>query len=116
MDVWLRPTNENKERVLKALNEFQLTEDGIKAISEIDFTEIVMFHVGVRPERIDFLGKVPGLKFDEAFKRKLELNVAGLSIPVLHLDDLIISKLLADRPQDKADISKLQDINRSKKD
>ncbi len=115
MDVWLRPTNENKERLLKVFEKLDFDKDGIAAIAAMNFTEVVVFHIGTEPERIDFLSKVQGLNFDDAYNRKQLLTIKNLSIPVLHLDDLIVSKLLANRLQDKADVEELQIISRLKK-
>jgi len=115
MDLWLRPTNENKTKLLMAFQTMDFDPEGMKFIEALDFTDVVVFHIGVSPERIDFLSKVQGLKFDEAYNRKQVLSVKGLEVPVLHLDDLIVTKILANRLQDQADLEKLQLINQLKK-
>jgi predicted nucleotidyltransferase len=71
---------------------------------------VVVFHIGDEPERIDFLSKVQGLNFEKAFKDRRYLAIQGKEVPFLNLDDLIVSKLLADRLKDKADIEELQKI------
>jgi hypothetical protein len=113
MDVWLKPDNETKARVIKALALTGVDSGDLKQLDEMfDFTEIVVFHLGDDPERIDFLTRVPGVIFEEAYNRKEVLRVKEIEVPVLHLDDLILSKLIAGRPQDKADVDMLQKINR----
>lgn len=97
MDVWLRPTNENKAKLLKVFTRLQFDADGIKKISEMDFTGVVIFHIGDEPERIDFLSKVQGLNFEDAYKQRQILNVKNYQVPILHLNDLIATKLLANR-------------------
>ena len=116
MDIWLRPTNENKERLLKVFEKLDFDGESIAAIAAMNFTDVIVFHIGIEPERIDFLSKVQGLNFDEAFSRKQFLSIKELAVPVLHLDDLIVSKLLANRLKDRADVEELQIINRLKKD
>lgn len=112
MDVWLKPDNENKRRTLEAFKEVGIHPDDIKTLAEThDFNAVVVFHFGNAPERIDFLTKVPGVDFDKAYARKQLLKIKEKEIPVLHLDDLIVSKLVADRSQDKTDVEMLQKIN-----
>jgi predicted nucleotidyltransferase len=116
MDIWLKPTNENKQKLLTAFKNVELHPDDIKQLGEtFDFTSIVVFHFGMPPERIDFLTKVPGVNFDDAFAKKEFMNINGRDVPVLRLDDLIVAKLLAGRPQDKADVEMLQQINKLSK-
>lgn len=81
----------------------------------MDFTSVVIFHIGNEPDRIDFLSKVQGLNFDEAFKNKETLHIKNYRIPILHFDDLIANKLLAGRLKDQADIENLMKIKRLKK-
>lgn len=114
MDVWIKPTNENKENILEVFRKLQFDPEDVKAIEQLDFTGVVVFHIGVEPERIDFLSKVQGLKFDDAYKERETLTVKNYQIPILRLDDLIANKLLANRAKDKADIEMLTKINKRK--
>lgn len=115
MDVWLRPTNENKLRLLEVFKKLQFDPEGIKTIAGMDFTEVVVFHIGNEPERIDFLSKVQGLNFDDAYQQRQILSINKLQVPILHLNDLIANKLLANRLKDQADIEHLLKIQRFKK-
>lgn len=116
MDVWLKPDNENKKKLLAAFEQLEINPDDLKRLNEtFDFTNIVAFHFGIPPERIDFLTKVQGVDFSKAYERKVFINVKDHQVPVLDLDDLIISKILSDRIQDKADVDELQKINQLKK-
>lgn len=113
MDVWLQPDNENKTRTLKALRSVGIDPTDLKRVDEtFDFENIVVFHFGQPPERIDFLTKVQGVNFDEAYSRREALDFKGMKINFLHLNDLIVSKMLANRPQDRADVDMLQKIYR----
>jgi predicted nucleotidyltransferase len=114
MDVWLRPTNRNKKLLLKVFEKLQFDREGIKKIDEMDFTSVVIFHIGDEPERIDFLSKVQGLNFDDAYNQRQALNLGDYQIPILHLNDLIANKLLANRLKDRADIEQLMRIQKSR--
>jgi hypothetical protein len=114
MDVWLKPTNENKAKLIEVFKKLHFDPEGMKHIAAMDFTGVVIFHIGDVPERIDFLSKVQGLNFDEAFKQREILNVKDHTIPILRLDDLIANKLLANRLKDRADIENLLKIRKNK--
>ncbi|HUM65549.1 MAG TPA: hypothetical protein PLV32_06890 [Chitinophagaceae bacterium] len=114
MDLWVRPTNESKTRLLGVLTKLQFDPDGIKEIDKMDFTQPAVFHIGEEPERIEFMSKVDGLNFSEAWPRRQFLNVKKYQIPFLHLDDLIANKSIANPSKDKADIEYLLKINTRK--
>ena len=116
MDVWLRPTNDNKEKFVKAMDRIDIHPDDLSHISALDFANVIVFHFGAPPERLDFLTQMVGIDFEKAFQRKAILNLKNYLVPVLHLDDLIVNKIMSDRPKDKADVDELQKINRLKKD
>ncbi|MDB5284882.1 MAG: hypothetical protein JWO06_3957 [Bacteroidota bacterium] len=116
MDIWLRPTNENKEKFVKAMTRVDIHPDDLLYIQAMDFTNVIVFHFGDPPERLDFLTRMVGIDFDKAYEKRVFLKIGTYQVPVLHLDDLIVNKILSDRPKDKADVDELQKINRLKKD
>ena len=115
MDVWLKPDNENKMKLLSVLEKHLADKSGIEKVKKLDFSEVIVFHIGKEPEKIDFLTKIGGVNFDEAFSHKALLPIRNYHIPVLHLNDLIANKLLSARLKDKADVEELQKIERLKK-
>jgi len=54
------------------------------------------------------------VNYDEADKEKIIADMEGMNIPFLHLHHLILSKINTGRQQDKADIQRLQDVERAK--
>lgn len=115
IDIWLRPENGNKRKLLKALQAFGIEKESLSAVSELDFTNTVFFKIGEEPERIDFLTKINLVSYDSADKKKMYGEIDNLTLPFLHLDHLILSKINTGRPQDKADVEILQNIHKSKK-
>jgi len=110
MDIWIQPTNENKKKLLGVLAKMDFDAESIVMLDRLDFTEVVVFHIGMEPERIDFLSKVQGLDFESAFAQKVTLRIDNYEIPFLRLDDLIVSKLFANRLKDQADVENLKKI------
>jgi hypothetical protein len=81
----------------------------------MNFEEAQMMHIGERPTRIDFLTKVYGLTYIEADEKKVLLPLKDQFVPVIDYNHLVIVKMFAGRPQDKADIDILQKIRNNKK-
>lgn len=53
------------------------------------------------------------LNFEEAFKQRQPLMVKQHEVPFLHLNDLIVSKLVTNRLKDQADVEQLMKVKRS---
>jgi hypothetical protein len=70
--------------------------------------------MGEEPEKAEFLTQISLVNFEEANERKVIAEIDGLTIPFLHLDDLIRSKFNTGRLKDKADIEELQKTQNSK--
>lgn len=115
MDIWVKPDNENKLKLIPVLEKHNISKEGIERIRKTDFTEVVIFHIGKSPEKIEFLTKIAGLKFDEAFSHHAMFQLKDRQVPVLHLNDLIANKLLSARLKDLADVDELQKIHKLKK-
>lgn len=44
MDLWFEPSNENKLKIIEVPKEFDFDKDGIKHITQLDFTKHLAFH------------------------------------------------------------------------
>ena len=112
MDLWLKPTNENKMKLLPVLKKLKFNISDINHIETLDFTKHLTFHFWEEPERVDCLTMISGVKYDKADKEKVLAEFEGLTIPVIHYKHLIISKITSERLKDKADVEELQKINK----
>jgi len=81
----------------------------------LDFTgDPRVFHIGEKPNKIDFLTKLQGLKYEEVDRNKKLLPFNDYQIPVIQYEHLILVKMISGRPQDNADIDVLKKINKVK--
>lgn len=64
--------------------------------------------LGYPPHRIDIITSIDGVEFDDAWDRRLTIDVDGLLVDFIGRDDLIINKLAAGRAQDLADVDRLR--------
>ena len=115
MDIWLKPNNENKMRVIKALEKNDIDNEDLMGIKELDFTETLVFSAWDSPYKIDFLTKVSGVTYDEADKEKIIAEIEGIFIPIINLNHLVLTKIATGRLQDMTDIEKLQQVKQKKK-
>jgi len=101
LDVLISTDIENAEAVFAALREFGAPLAGLtpKDFSEEGF----FFQMGVSPIRVDVLMGIPGVRFDECWGRRVEVDFEGLKIIFISKQDLIASKRAAGRPQDLID-------------
>lgn len=107
IDVWIRPTRENAERVLQALQTFgaplfDLAVDDLVA-------EDTVFQIGVAPVRIDILTGIDGVRFEDAWGRRIPVAIDAITVHVLSLSDLATNKRASGRPKDLADLAWIEE-------
>ncbi len=105
LDVWVWTDPSNALRVVAALEEFGFGGLGLTAT---DFEEPdVVVQLGREPQRIDILTFATGLDFDEAYEHRVLVDVGGLPVPFVSVDDLRANKLATGRLRDLADAADL---------
>ena len=114
MDIWLKPENSNRDKLMQALNEFGIGSESIQKLSKLDFLQTQFFFLGEKPRRVDFLTRINNVSFAEAEPAVNYFPLADEMIPIIHYEHLILSKISNDRPQDIADVDRLQKINQFK--
>ena len=101
LDLLISTDAANAEAVYNALREFGAP---LKGLTPKDFSEEgFFFQMGIPPVRVDVLMGIPGIQFDECWKRRVEVDFEGLKVIFISKQDLIISKRVAGRPQDLID-------------
>ena len=112
IDIWMKISDDNENKILEVIKDFGMTSLGITKADLLEKDGVIQF--GVRPVRIDIMNDLAGISFDAAFEKKKQLTRADVVINFIGLNDLLISKKVAGRKQDKADIQKLKRINKLK--
>jgi hypothetical protein len=115
VNIWLKPDNDNKWKLIKALEDFGLEHSAMVELENLDFQQHLAFHIGAEPEKIEFLTHINGVQFDEANLEKITADIDQLKIPFLHYNHLILSKINTGRLKGQADIEELQKIHLYKK-
>ena len=109
LDLWVRRDANNARRVWRALAKFGAPLSDLK---ETDLsTPGLVFQIGVEPSRIDIITSIDGVEFDQAWNDRLDVNVEGLAIHVIGRAHLIANKKAVGRPQDLADVARLESLD-----
>jgi predicted nucleotidyltransferase len=114
VDIWLKPDNQNRDRLIRVLELMEFDTSSLFAIAEQDFRRHLVFSIGEAPEKVDFLTRISSVEYEAADAEKIVAEVDGLKIPFLHLNHLVLSKFNTGRAKDKADIEELQKIQNNK--
>lgn len=108
MDLLVDRTLANGKRLRAALIEFGL---GSFAPSAEEILEPdTLWQFGRKPLRVDILTHIPAVSFEGAWRRRVTVDLGGIGIPVLGLDDLIANKRAAGRAKDRADAEMLEAV------
>jgi len=105
LDLLICPTIENAQKVFSSIREFGAALYNLKA--EDLTVDGNFFQIGLPPNRIDIIARVPGVDFTAAYQRVEWMKLDSLTVPVISREDLIQSKLAAGRPQDLVDAGAL---------
>lgn len=107
LDVFIRSSEVNSERVFRALVRFGAPMQGMTA-ADFHGTPDEILQIGVEPNRIDVLQSITGVDFETAWDRRVLFEVEkGLEAHFLSLDDLMANKQGTGRSQDIADVEHL---------
>ena len=99
---------ENAKAVMRAIRAFGAP---LMGLTEADFHRPGMvFQIGTEPQRIDIISAADGLDYADASRRAVRMNVDGLELKVISIDDLIVNKRASSRPKDIADALALEKL------
>lgn len=106
LDLWIAADHGNAASVFTALKEFGAPLAGLTAA---DFeAEGYFYQMGRPPFRVDVMMSIPGLTFEEAWSRRVEVRLEAVIIPFISFSDLVVSKRASGRPQDLLDLRNLE--------
>lgn len=106
LDIWVRSTPENLERVRLAVADFGLKVEAEGAGPWLGPNEV--FQMGVAPYRIDVLRSISGVTFDEAWEARVSKPFGGQEVGFLSKALLVQNKRASGRKKDLADVEELE--------
>jgi predicted nucleotidyltransferase len=113
LDIWINISEKNAQRMEQVINDFGLSSLGL---AKGDFLKPgYITQIGQPPLRIDILNNIDGLEFEEARKNIQQIEVDGLQISYIGLQDFIHNKKISGRHKDLADIEEIQKMVQARK-
>lgn len=106
IDILVEATVENGKKIISALEKFGF---GSLNLTPEDFSEEKqIIQLGYEPVRIDLLTSIKGIGFSEIWKHKKMGTYGKTRVFFIGQNELIKSKKISNRAQDKIDLKTLQ--------
>lgn len=106
LDIWVRASRDNAERVRRAIGEFGMPVENI-SIEDLAAPGLVL-QFGYPPQRIDVMTSISGVTFDEAWPRRIAVEIEGKQHAVIGKEELIRNKRTVGRAKDLLDVDALE--------
>lgn len=117
VDIWLKDTLENRKKLRQAFIDCDMGDHPM--------IESMQFIAGWTQFRLnnglelDILTEMKGLEsytFDECKVMASVADIDGVSIPFLHINQLIENKKVINRPKDQSDVQALEELKKLRQD
>ena len=105
LDILIRATPENARGLLRAFEDAGLGTAALTTVDELLANEVVIFKDRIR---VDVQTRTPGIDFEDARRRSVTIDVEGVPVHLLSIEDLIASKRAAAREKDLQDVEALE--------
>lgn len=106
IDFLVRISPENARRIEAVLTQFGFGSVGITAADFLEPEQVIQ--LGRAPHRIDILTSLSGVTWDEAWEGRQQVELGGHRVWAIGRDAIIRNKRASGRPQDLADVARLE--------
>jgi len=105
IDLFVENSEENAERLLKAIHQFGFGSVGLTKEDFLQDDRVIQ--LGVAPNRLDLMTHISGVTFADAWDSREFGDIGGLRVPFISRDLLKRNKAATGRTQDLADLEQL---------
>ncbi len=105
MDIWIAVSESNAKKASKALLEFGMPADEVS--KELFIARDKIIRMGVPPVRIKVITGASGVDFTECYSRREVVEINGISINFISIEDLKKNKRATGRHKDLEDLEHL---------
>ncbi|WP_319559466.1 nucleotidyltransferase [Marispirochaeta sp.] len=105
IDIMIRPTQENGECIIKALEEFGFSFSDLSSADFADPDKVIQ--LGYPPVRIDLITSISGLTWEQVDSGKTLDYYGDVPVNFIGRKELIINKRASGRKKDLADLESL---------
>jgi hypothetical protein len=108
IDVLFHNSQENIQRIKRALNEFGFPADGLSDVAFSEQGKII--RMGVSPVMIELINTISGVSFKTAWENRVAGMYGKSKIFYLSKPDLLKNKKASGRPRDLLDVDELKRV------
>ena len=108
MDVFVALDAKNASRMKAVFDAFGFGDLGVSAMDFQQENSIV--EIGREPNKIQVLTGIDGVQFSGAYENRIEVDLDGLRVPFIGIDDLLKNKEASGRSKDLIDLEELRRI------
>jgi len=105
MDILVEASTDNAKKIMNVLNEFGFGSLNLNIEDLVAEGNIIQ--LGYEPVRIDIMTSIKGLDFNKVWRERVTGSYGRQTVNYIDRQNLIESKKLSDRIQDKADLELL---------
>ena len=105
MDVWIAVDPANAQKTFTALTRFGMQTPEMTPELFLDKGKVI--RLGVPPMRLEIQTDISGVEFIECFSRRCRVDLGGLEVNLISLDDLKTNKRASGRHKDLEDLEHL---------
>jgi predicted nucleotidyltransferase len=106
IDIWVEVSASNAAVIIKALREFGFASLDLQEKDFLEPDQIIQ--LGYPPNRIDLVTSASGVDFSACYNARRELDLDGISVAFIDLENLRKNKKASGRKQDLADLESLE--------
>jgi hypothetical protein len=105
LDIWIALNEDNAERTVKTLHDFGMSEGEVT--KELFTQKNRVIRIGVPPVRIELITTASGINFEQCYKHREVIDMDGIPVNFISLDDLKANKRACGRHKDLEDLEHL---------
>lgn len=106
MDIWINPLAANAEKLITVFEQFGLASFQL-GVSDFSLPGNVI-QIGYPPVRIDVMTSIDGVEFGDAYKNRFVIELDGIQLNVIGLNELRKNKQASGRQKDIDDLQNLE--------
>ncbi len=105
MDIWIAVDPINASKMVEVMTNFGFAAGAVSSAAFLRTDSVV--RLGTPPLRLEILMAISGVTFEECYAKGLTDKIDGVSVRIIHLEDLRTNKLASGRHKDLDDVSNL---------
>jgi hypothetical protein len=105
LDIWIALSEANAENTAKSLHDFGMSEREVTMDLFTQKNRVI--RIGVPPVRIEVITTASGIDFEQCYKHREVIDIGGIPVNFISLDDLKVNKRACGRHKDLEDLEHL---------